>query len=73
MRKMATNMVPFPRLHFYLPGFAPLTSRNGQNSQELTLAEMTEQMFDAKNMMTSCDPSLGVTSQLRPSFAGKHH
>lgn len=27
LRKLAVNMVPFPRLHFFIPGFAPLTSR----------------------------------------------
>ncbi|KAF3844546.1 hypothetical protein F7725_007709 [Dissostichus mawsoni] len=30
LRKLAVNMVPFPRLHFFIPGFAPLTSRGGQ-------------------------------------------
>ena len=23
LRKLAVNMVPFPRLHFFMPGFAP--------------------------------------------------
>lgn len=27
LRKIKVNMVPFPRLHFFIPGFAPLTSR----------------------------------------------
>src|SRR5579862_7774213 len=27
LRKLAVNMVPFPRLHFFVPGFAPLTAR----------------------------------------------
>ena len=27
LRKLATNMVPFPRLHFFMPGFAPLMAR----------------------------------------------
>lgn len=27
LRKLAVNMVPFPRLHFFMPGFAPLTSK----------------------------------------------
>eukprot|EP00122_Pirum_gemmata_P006418 Pgem_evm1s5869 len=25
LRKLAVNMIPFPRLHFFMPGFAPLT------------------------------------------------
>ena len=27
LRKIAVNLVPFPRLHFFMTGFAPLTSR----------------------------------------------
>ena len=30
LRKLAVNMVPFPRLHFFMTGFAPLTSRGCQ-------------------------------------------
>ena len=34
LRKLAVNMVPFPRLHFFMPGFAPLTSRGSQQYRE---------------------------------------
>merc|ERR1712004_552042 len=27
LRKLAVNMVPFPRLHFFMPGFVPLTTQ----------------------------------------------
>ena len=27
LRKLAVNLIPFPRLHFFMQGFAPLTSR----------------------------------------------
>lgn len=37
LRKLAVNMVPFPRLHFFMPGFAPLTSRNAQQYRALTV------------------------------------
>jgi tubulin beta len=50
LRKLAVNMVPFPRLHFFMPGFAPLTSRGSQQYRSLTVPELTQQMFDAKNM-----------------------
>ena len=30
LRKLCVNMVPFPRLHFFIPGFSPLTSRGSQ-------------------------------------------
>merc|ERR1712012_313847 len=30
LRKIAVNLIPFPRLHFFMTGFAPLTSRGSQ-------------------------------------------
>merc|ERR1712000_737429 len=30
LRKLAVNLIPFPRLHFFMIGFAPLTSRGSQ-------------------------------------------
>jgi tubulin beta len=51
LRKLAVNMVPFPRLHFFMVGFAPLTSRGSQAYRALTVPELTAQMFDSKNMM----------------------
>ena len=46
-------MIPFPRLHFFMIGFAPLTSRGSQQYRALTVPELTQQMFDAKNMMAA--------------------
>ena len=52
-------MIPFPRLHFFMTGFAPLTSRGSQQYRALTVPELTQQMFDAKNMMCAADPRHG--------------
>merc|ERR1712196_170816 len=59
LRKLAVNMVPFPRLHFFMMGFAPLTSRGSQQYRALTVPELTQQCFDAKNMMCAADPRHG--------------
>ena len=48
LRKLAVNMVPFPRLHFFMPGFAPLTARGNQKYRAMSVPELTQQMFDAK-------------------------
>ena len=48
LRKLAVNMVPFPRLHFFMPGFAPLTARGNMKYRAMTVPELTAQMFDAK-------------------------
>merc|ERR1711881_542956 len=59
LRKVAVNLIPFPRLHFFMVGFAPLTSRGSQQYRALTVPELTQQMFDAKNMMCAADPRHG--------------
>merc|ERR1712003_463228 len=53
LRKISVNMVPFPRLHFYMTGFAPLTSRGSQQYRALAVPELTQQMFDVKNKNSS--------------------
>jgi len=59
LRKLAVNMIPFPRLHFFLVGFAPLTAYSSQGFRVLTVPELTMQAFDAKNMMCAVDPRHG--------------
>lgn len=71
LRKLAVNMVPFPRLHFFMPGFAPLTSRGNQQYRALTVPELTQQMFDAKNMMAACDPRNGRYLTIAAIFRGR--
>lgn len=67
LRKLAVNMVPFPRLHFFMVGFAPLTSRGSASYRAITVPELTQQMFDAKNMMAASDPRHGVSYQVHRS------
>ncbi|KAI1292786.1 Tubulin beta-2 chain [Halotydeus destructor] len=71
LRKLAVNMVPFPRLHFFMPGFAPLTPRGSQMYRPLSVAELTSQMFDSRNMMTAADPSHGRYLTAATIFRGK--
>merc|ERR1712072_773317 len=59
LRKIAVNLIPFPRLHFLMVGFAPLTSRDSQQYRTLTVPELTQQQFDAKNLLAACDPRHG--------------
>ena len=71
LRKLATNMVPFPRLHFFMPGFAPLTARGSQQYRALTVPELTQQMFETKNMMAACDPRHGRYLTVAAIFRGR--
>merc|ERR1712212_235719 len=71
LRKLAVNMVPFPRLHFFMPGFAPITSRGSQQYRPLSVPGLTQQMFDAKNMMAACDPRHGRYLTVPTVFRGR--
>ena len=42
-----------------MTGFAPLTARGSQQYRAVTVPELTQQMFDAKNMMAATDPRHG--------------
>ncbi|KAL0476265.1 tubulin beta [Acrasis kona] len=55
LRKLAVNLVPFPRLHFFLTSLAPLWSTKSASYNPLTVADLTREMMDAKNFMSACD------------------
>ena len=42
LRQLAVNLTPFPRLHFFMIGFAPITSRGTSQYRLLTVPEMTQ-------------------------------
>ena len=71
LRKVATNLVPFPRLHFFMTGFAPLTSRGCQQYRALSVGELTAQMFDARNVMCAADPRHGRYLTVACMFRGR--
>ncbi|PWZ01739.1 tubulin-domain-containing protein [Testicularia cyperi] len=71
LRKLAVNMVPFPRLHFFMVGFSPLTARGSQSYRAVTIPEITQQAFDSKNMMTACDTRMGRYLTCAAYFRGK--
>ena len=71
LRKLAVNLIPFPRLHFFLVGFSPLTSRGSQQYRALTVPELTQQLFDAKNMMAASDPRHGRYLTAACMFRGR--
>lgn len=71
LRKLAVNLIPFPRLHFFLVGYAPLASRSTMSYKSLSVAELTQQMFDPRNMMAASDPRNGRYLTASVMFRGK--
>ena len=71
LRKFTISMVLLQRLHFFIPGFGPLTRCNSQQSIQLTVPELTQEIFDAKNMIVACDPSHGRYLTVASIFRGR--
>ena len=71
LRKLAVNLIPFPRLHFFMTGYAPLTNNANSVFRQYSVAELTSQQFDAKNMMCACDPRCGRYLTAAAIFRGK--
>lgn len=71
LRKLAVNMVPFPRLHFFVPGFVPLMSRGTQQYATVSVPDLTQRMFEAKNMMAACDPRNGRYLTVAAIYRGR--
>merc|ERR1711902_104000 len=53
LRKMGTNLVPFPRLHFFLLAQAPLFSPGNGDKVKLTVKELTDQMWSSRNFLSN--------------------
>lgn len=53
LRKLAVNMVPFPRLHFFMPGFAPLSAKGSAAYYASSVAELTKQVCLLKKALLS--------------------
>merc|ERR1711975_162531 len=54
-----TNLVPYPRIHFMLSSYAPIISAEKAYHEQLSVAEITNSVFEPANMMVKCDPRHG--------------
>ena len=71
IRKLAVNLIPFPRLHFLMIGIAPLRARGSGQYTSFTVSELTQQVFDAKNIMCAADPRHGRYLTASTIFRGR--
>lgn len=71
LRKLAVNLVPFPRLHFFVVGYAPLSSHGTEKYKSLSVPELSAQLFEPRNMMADCDPRNGRYLTAAAYYRGK--
>ncbi|KAH8831875.1 beta-tubulin 2 [Flagelloscypha sp. PMI_526] len=70
LRKLATNLIPFPRLHFLLPSHAPIYNAQTKNYQRSSTTDLVAQLFDRKNLLCACDPRYGRYLTAATMFRG---
>jgi len=59
LRKLGVNLVPFPRLHFFLVSQAPLFKKESGSKVRLNVKELTTQAFSARNFYSNVKPDDG--------------
>merc|ERR1712083_490171 len=59
LRKLGVNLVPFPRLHFFLVSQAPLASKENKGYQLVNVQELTNQSFSPRNFFSNVKPDDG--------------
>jgi len=59
VNEFQTNLVPYPRIHFMLQSYAPILNNKRAGHESMSVAEITNKVFEAPAMMTKCDPRHG--------------
>merc|ERR1712156_1088365 len=71
LRKLGVNLVPFPRLHFFLISQAPLLSKKASAMTGLNVRELTTQAYSARNFFSNVRPEDGKYMAANFTFRGK--
>jgi tubulin beta len=59
LRKLGVNLVPFPRLHFFLVSQAPLMSAKQQSKVKVNVQELMNQSYSPRNFFSNVKPDDG--------------
>ena len=69
--KLGVNLVPFPRLHFFLIAQAPLSSQDNKAYLKINVQELTNQCFSPRNFFSNVKPDDGKYMTASLLFRGK--
>ncbi|EIM90961.1 beta-tubulin 2 [Stereum hirsutum FP-91666 SS1] len=71
LRKLGLNLIPFPRLHFLMPSYAPFHDTKAQSFYRVSVPDLTSAVFDRRNLLVGCDPRYGRYLTAATIFRGK--
>eukprot|EP01083_Nonionella_stella_P083271 230190_1 len=70
LRKMGVNLVPFPRLHFFLVAQAPLFAPGEGDKVKVTVQELTDQMWSNRNFLAKVKSEDGKYLSAAANYRG---
>lgn len=59
LTEFQTNLVPFPRIHFPLAAYSPITSKRKSNHNSYSVNELTADCFQPSNQLVKCNGPKG--------------
>lgn len=59
LTEFQTNLVPYPRIHFPLAAYAPITSSRRAYHHSFSINELTAECFDPSNQLVKCESKKG--------------
>ncbi|WWD19821.1 hypothetical protein CI109_104285 [Kwoniella shandongensis] len=71
LRKLAVNMVPFPRLHFFTAGYAPLVGSAAKAYTGTNVHDLTAAIFQKRSLLAAIDPTFGKYLTVSVAYRGK--
>jgi len=71
LRKLGVNLVPFPRLHFFLISQGPLASKENKGYQLVNVQELTNQCYSPRNFFSNVKPDDGKYMTAALTYRGK--
>ncbi|KAF7383925.1 hypothetical protein HZH68_014682 [Vespula germanica] len=60
LEELQTNLVPYPRIHFPLVTYAPITTPERAMNTAMSVQRITYDCFEPANQMVKCDPRTGI-------------
>eukprot|EP00656_Telonema_subtile_P048234 TRINITY_DN5688_c0_g1_i4.p1 TRINITY_DN5688_c0_g1~~TRINITY_DN5688_c0_g1_i4.p1 ORF type:complete len:418 (-),score=89.89 TRINITY_DN5688_c0_g1_i4:98-1351(-) len=70
INEFQTSLVPYPRIHFMLPSYSPVTSAHIDDHESVSVAEITNSCFEPANMLAKCDPRHGKYMSCKLMYRG---
>lgn len=71
LREIKSNMVPYPHLHFLMPAFVPMATRDMLPLQKNSLKQCVSDAYNVNSLMCKCDPNNGKYLTKYCTFRGE--